>query len=31
MHKLQEEILPSLLNEQGDYTAYVEEDEAPPH
>ena len=28
---LQEEILPSLLNEEGDYPVYFQQDGAPPH
>ena len=28
---LQEEILPSLLNEEGDYPVYFQQDEAPLH
>ena len=28
---LQEEILASLLNEEGDYPVYFQQDGAPPH
>ena len=28
---LQEEILPSLLNEKGDHPVYFQQDGAPPH
>ena len=31
LNMLQEEILPSLLNEEGDYPVYFQQDGAPPH
>ena len=31
LNMLQEEIFPSLLNEEDDYPVYFQQNEAPPH
>ena len=31
LNMLQEQILPSMLNEEGDYPVYFQHDGAPPH